>query len=241
MIKIKDSLKECGFTLSDFARDICISRPTLNTYIELFENCQSIPDEKYQGLFKRIFSGSFIDRNEVIKEIKLFHNTIKKEKLLGTSNLSNEKIEILNYIIEEMKKDMEEYDSNYNIYTFINVILQNYREDNSMTLLAKYYTTLYGYIKADDLTTHEEDFFSNYYGICSKSKKDLLETDTEMYEKFQKQSSNANRKNNTDNKYVKEKIEAAIQHRLNNLYSFGYSGRNISVEELLYNLEIDDE
>ena len=48
---IKEKLKEIGIKLSDLARELEVSRPTLNIYIDNFEKGTKIPSEKYQLIF----------------------------------------------------------------------------------------------------------------------------------------------------------------------------------------------
>ena len=64
MQKIKQYLKDVGITQKEFAERIGLSRPTLDTYIEMFEQGQTIPKERYDIIFKRLFGSD----NDSIEE-----------------------------------------------------------------------------------------------------------------------------------------------------------------------------
>ena len=55
MQNIKQYLKDVGITQKEFAERIGLSRPTLDTYIEMYEHGQAIPKERYDIIFKRLF------------------------------------------------------------------------------------------------------------------------------------------------------------------------------------------
>ena len=69
-------LKEYDCTLSEFANALFLSRPTLNSYIHLYENNQKIPDKKYQILFDRMFS------KKIEKEDKIYVTDIYDNKVV---------------------------------------------------------------------------------------------------------------------------------------------------------------
>lgn len=45
---IKETLKKYGVTLTQFANTLNISRPTLDTYIRLYESGQALPNDKFR-------------------------------------------------------------------------------------------------------------------------------------------------------------------------------------------------
>ena len=53
---IKNILQKNGLTLFGFAEMLNISRPTLNSYIRIFEAGSNIPNEKYQIIFEELFN-----------------------------------------------------------------------------------------------------------------------------------------------------------------------------------------
>ena len=55
MINVKNQLKNLGITLAEFADKLQISRPTLDSYIQIFESGDKIPKEKYQTIFNKLF------------------------------------------------------------------------------------------------------------------------------------------------------------------------------------------
>ena len=53
MYNIKQYLKDIGITQKEFAERLGLSRPTLDTYIDMFEGNQTIPKERYDIIFNR--------------------------------------------------------------------------------------------------------------------------------------------------------------------------------------------
>ena len=52
---IKCQLKSLDVKISKLASGLEISRPTFDTYVDLYENNQQIPNEKYQEIFDYLF------------------------------------------------------------------------------------------------------------------------------------------------------------------------------------------
>ena len=44
-----------GITQKEFSERMGLSRPTLDAYIEMFENGKTIPKERYEIIFRRLF------------------------------------------------------------------------------------------------------------------------------------------------------------------------------------------
>ena len=55
MKMIKEILKKNNITLLNFAKQLGISRQTLDTYIRIYESGEELPNQKYQILFDRFF------------------------------------------------------------------------------------------------------------------------------------------------------------------------------------------
>ena len=53
---IKKNLKDFDIKISKMAIDFGVSRPTLDSYIECFENGKEIPNEAIQAIFVFLFS-----------------------------------------------------------------------------------------------------------------------------------------------------------------------------------------
>ena len=55
MENVRSILQKNGITLSKFSEIMDISRPTLNSYIKMYESNVKIPSEKYQIIFEELF------------------------------------------------------------------------------------------------------------------------------------------------------------------------------------------
>ena len=60
-MEIKKNLKALDIRISKLASELGVSRPTLDSYIECFENGHAIPNEGYQRIFEYLFSGEQIN------------------------------------------------------------------------------------------------------------------------------------------------------------------------------------
>ena len=76
-MEIKKNLKSLDIKISKLATELGVSRPTLDAYIEYYENGQQIPNEGYQKIFEYLFSGEeinsveFAQRYDYVKRVML--------------------------------------------------------------------------------------------------------------------------------------------------------------------------
>ena len=76
-MNIKEQLKAIDVRISKLASGLEISRPTLDSYIDLYERGEKIPNEKYQEIFDYLFSEenasaiAFAQKYDYVKRIML--------------------------------------------------------------------------------------------------------------------------------------------------------------------------
>ena len=74
---IKEQLKSIDVKISKLATGLEISRPTLDSYIDIYERGDKIPNDKYQEIFDYLFSGEnstpieFAQKYDYVKKIML--------------------------------------------------------------------------------------------------------------------------------------------------------------------------
>ena len=76
-MNIKEQLKSIDVRISKLASGLEISRPTLDSYIDLYERGEKIPNEKYQEIFDYLFAEgnasaiAFAQKYDYVKRIML--------------------------------------------------------------------------------------------------------------------------------------------------------------------------
>ena len=67
---IKQILQRAGVTLAQFASDLSISRPTLDSYIAAFDNGSKISNSFYQDIFDFLFEDQQMQAEEFSRRYK---------------------------------------------------------------------------------------------------------------------------------------------------------------------------
>lgn len=127
-MEIKKNLKSLDIKISKLATELGVSRPTLDAYIEYYENGQQIPNEGYQKIFEYLFSGEeinsveFAQRYDYVKRVMLadaktgaeLSLQAKREKsvvknivdILDSGTLEEPLVEFINLFINNKDKDL---------------------------------------------------------------------------------------------------------------------------------------
>ena len=95
MQNIKQYLKDVGITQKEFAERIGLSRPTLDTYIDMYEHGQTIPKERYDIIFKRLFDNENNAEKIFFDNLKNLEGLLKRDRQYGTSDLEPKKLRIM--------------------------------------------------------------------------------------------------------------------------------------------------
>lgn len=240
MFRIKDKLKEIGITLSQVSNKLEISRPTLDAYIEMYENKKIIPKEKYQKVFECLFSEDIKEKEDFIELLDNCHELIEKDRVLGTSELNARKTDIINSTIEEMKRDMKSDTSSEEIYIFINMIIRSYKKEEIFNKLAKYFLTLNGKMDIGLITKDDEVYISNYYKLFYEDKNDLIKVNNKYLEIFYKRVKEIIEKENENKKKLQDELVQKVRVKLDELSKLGVDIDDITIRELLNEIRIED-
>lgn len=84
MIMIKEKLKKYNITLTQFSNILNVSRPTLDTYIRLYESGQDLPNDKYKFLFDSVFSEDVENEFDFQEQLDRAHYLLQRDDMLGT-------------------------------------------------------------------------------------------------------------------------------------------------------------
>ena len=234
---VKPKLKSLGITLSECAKKLMISRPTLDSYIALYEKQQQIPQEKYQIIFDRLFSNEISDKDAFLTEVDSIHFLIERDQMLGTLELNPQKTDIITSVIAEMKNDMSETDCNLDIYIFINMLIRSYRKTSLFENLANYFLVLNGQTDINNINDDEKRFFSNCYKLFHEELMQKSETNNEYLEKFYKRVEILNLEKQKQMEDLRTALSNKISERISDLIKLGINPEDISIDELMENIK----
>lgn len=241
-MNIKARLKELGITLGVFADALEISRPTLDSYILTFENGEDLPKEKYHIAFDLLFNHEIEDRDEFLSLLENLHEMIERDKKYGVMDYCPEHTDLMNSIFSSMKKDFNSEDFDINIYVFINMLINSYKDDpyHLFKRFAQYFMILNGQLEVDAEDDEQRLFLSNAYKLFGGLKENELSFDQIYYRKFLKRVDevrNANTQKEDDiQKIIERKVKEEIQKRL----KLGFEIDDIDFDDVMRNIKLND-
>lgn len=215
---IKAKLKEYGITLREFSVQLKISRPTLNAYIKAYDSGEEIPNPKYQQAFENLFNDDVSDKDRFLFIIDKYHHLLERDEYLGIKEFDIEKTNLLASITRHMQKDMAKKDFDNDIYTFINMIVTSYREEEIFKHFAHYFLYLNAVKPLENMTEVEKVFISNCFRLMSLARNNELEIDKESFNEFKYRVEEVkmihNKKSRTKRKDKEEAIKTFLKERL---------------------------
>ena len=179
-MEIKKNLKSYDIKISKMANELGVSRPTLDAYIEAFENGQQISNENYQKIFEYLFSTEckssieFAQRYDYVKRVML--NDAKTS--IRDIKLSDREEELKTKVISNVTNNQV----NKNLLEFINLFINN--SDNE---LVKAIYTYFAYangiesIKVEELLYKDKALYSLLAKSFSEYQKDTIELNEEYF------------------------------------------------------------
>ena len=87
-MNINEYLKKIEKTKIELARDLNLSRPTLNQYIELYESGHKIENDRYDIIFNSLFSNENISRTQFDAKVDSVKLLLERDKKYEIGNLS---------------------------------------------------------------------------------------------------------------------------------------------------------
>lgn len=213
MKKIKKYLKEVEITQKQLAKKLGLSRPTLDAYIDMYEQGETIPKEKYAIAFDRLFSKK-LPKEEFYDSIESLSYLLKRDFRYGTSDLSPEASDMVSSIMQSMKKDMSNNEWDEDAYIFLNSFIQNYRSNEVFYYLSKYFVYLNTSRDLNEITDEQIPYMANFY----KTFRNMLahgnvydESDYQAYiERCLQLRSERNSNRNSKRKKIEEIIDSKL-------------------------------
>ena len=181
-MSIKEYLKSVGISKQDFAIEIKLSRPTLDSYIDMYEKSGWIPKERYQIIFDNLFREELTEV-EFKEKLKKMHGLLVRDTRLGTEKLGARAADEVARLKNRMLRDMSEEGWSPSVYAFMEMLLDNYRRDAVFRRLAEYFYFLNRSESYVDATEEQKPYFANFYKTFdSMYKDDPLSFDEKDYD-----------------------------------------------------------
>lgn len=237
---VKNILKYAGITLSQFAGDLNISRPTLDNYIESYDKHEKIANTFYQDIFDFLFEDANIsdaDFNKRYRYMKDYYGmssgsqqVIVSKLKSGYSVVKSEYSEVL----EELQKYINHDNTNptTSLETY-KMILQILKSNNvELMQILKFYSIYKGTIKLDNLTEEEERLYSFLYEAMQKKGDASILVNLETLKTFKEYANNMFLLKNNN----VEKIKETITNKLSQVITDELSSNdleNLDINEIL--------
>lgn len=230
MHNIKQYLKDVGITQKEFAERIGLSRPTLDTYIEIFESGQTIPKERYDIIFRRLFDSDNDSAEEFAKNLQQIENLLRRDQKYGTSDLEPEAADYVSLIVRNMNRDLKIEDWNKDVYTFINLLISNYRKNEIFLQLVEYFIYLNGIRSVETIKEKQIPYFANIFRAFHGLAEDSSVYDEQDYQGFLMRcfEIREDKKKRTDKR--KSKLKERIQ---NMIAEYDKKGIDLNEEEIV--------
>ena len=229
-MNINEYLKKIEKTKVELAKELNISRPTLNQYIELFESGHKIENERYEIIFRRLFSADKMTREQFDTQMKSVRFLLERDRKYDIDNLKPESADIVVRIHNCIVHDMSSENWNNKVYDAILILLKNYRTNTIMRELAGYFTDLNSDSDLSDLSYETKAYYAYYYECLRKILEKAPEYDENKFNCFvkRKEEISIQKKKNRD------KATKSIQDRLQKILEdveFEFKEKEIDVSE----------
>jgi predicted transcriptional regulator len=242
-MKIKRKLKEMGVKLIDFAKELDITRPTLDSYISLYENGESLPTEKYEIIFGSLFNDGVNSKGEFMHILKNVHNLLERDKVLGVMEFSVEKTDLLSNLIQLMKKDIGTDEYNPDIYAFINMLVRSYKNVTTYERVANYFLFLNGKKEIDEIAEEDKAFYGNMYDLMRKDTQNALVYNSELFLTFENRvkeiiEMQKEQEEDLSEKILKENFDELVRKAIQEKIKQGYDVKDIDPKELFDSIDL---
>lgn len=189
---VKSILKQSGVTLSQFASDLNISRPTLDNYIETYDSGQKISNGFYYDIFDFLFENpnisdvDFIKRYKYMKEhygMSSIEPQVSVTKLKSGFNLpKGDYQETLEQIQQIIDNDRQNPDTPIDIYKIFLGALKF--KTNEIYDFYKFYSLYHGIEKIGSLNDEQKKLYGLLHEALNKSEDKNLSIDPILLNNF---------------------------------------------------------
>lgn len=182
-MEIKKKLKALDVKISKMASELGVSRPTLDAYIEYFENGQPIPNEGYQRIFEYLFSGEEINSVDFAYRYDYVKRVMLADAKAGAEKAVQDKRQTA--VIRNIEDVLSSGTLETPFVDFINLFINN-KDKDLVQAICLYFNYTNGYMDLADSNVEEKNraFFSQLSRVFSEYQADKIEYLPEYYEQI---------------------------------------------------------
>lgn len=241
---VKQKLNELDIKIGEFAEELKITRPTLNSYINDYEKGEELSNSRYQIIFDKLFKGDVESKEEFKKITKRFHNLLERDGTLGLLDIDAKKTDLVMGIFEQIKVDMAKDDAEEDIYIFVNMILRSYRREKIFKELGRYFLFLNGIKDKSEIQDEEKPFLSKCFELMSAEKCGKLEFNDDCFQKFSDRideisSERISLAEEESKKIMLKKFDSKIKMKVEELSKLGLEVEDMDFEEIIGSIDFE--
>lgn len=220
MKNIKQYLKQIGVSKQHLCEQIQLSRPTLDSYIKLYESGKVIPRERYQIIFEKLFD---VELDEELFNVQLENvkRLLERDERLGTEKLDAMAADVVSRLKDRMLEDMSQGEWNQSVYTFIDLLICNYKKNSFFEKLAEYFTFLNRSEINDEVKEEQIPYFANFYRVFDFILKHSGEYDEKDYNAFLKRRNEICHNRQSEEEERKNRINQLFEDTAKELEEIG--------------------
>lgn len=236
-MSIKEILKDNGFTLKRFADDLLISRPTLDAYIREYEDGGKISREKYQIIFDNLF-GKDLEETDFVDAYESLTDLLHRDEKIGVLDFGARATDVYTNLLETVKSDISKGDYSEQIYFFVNMLINCYRNNNLWIALAEYFALINSEMDIDMIRESQKGYYAIYYNTFRHFLNDpeAQEYDKDDYLAFVERCRELKNDRLKKTKKVEDSFNKRVKLALNSLSEKGIHPEDIHEEQIVAEL-----
>ena len=232
-MNINQYLKNVGVTKTELASEIGLSRPTLNQYIKQFEMGQTIDNERYDIIFRRLFWDENESGELFKKRLEGVKFLLERDRKYDIGSLEPEAADIVAQIHNQMVQDMSQDGWNKKVYDTILIFLNGYKNNPVISELAGYFSDLNRDSALEELPESTKAYYAYFYKYFREIVERPPEFDQDAYEDFVERKKEILRDREENNNKAAEKVKAMIEEALKELEKeYQEKGESATEEEI---------
>ena len=208
-MNVVEILKKHDVSKIQFAKDFFLSRPTLDDYIERFENGEKLPKEKYQLIFTSLFKGDSNANFEM--SYNHYKKLIRRDRAIKLDDLSPEITNKLFHIIGAIKRSLSS-DGSSDLLEFVSYVSEEYMAQTELVnLWVIYFNELNNLSEHKGLTKEQKNYLGAFYLLNRSFIEGTLVPDESGYAKFIERKKRLKAINEEMKQEIHEKIHKKIE------------------------------
>lgn len=233
-MNVKEQLKELNITQSDFAEELGISRPTLDSYMSLYDSGEIIPKDRFEIILHRLFDGEITTKEAFLQKLRFYKELLNRDNRLGITDIPADDADTVSTIVDLMIRDMKSAEYSRELYKFIEMLLFNYRRQELFRIIAEYFVAFNDEANYE-IKEKQIPYFANIYACMQKIKGDSVKYREQDYEAFLRRRMEVRQEQVTKENAVKLAISKKVEEIINKAKKDGIALTEEQIMERLKN------